>query len=510
MASERRKALGIGHVGWLTSTRAATLGVLLCGCWLEAALLFSWLPAFSLSGHQRFLIPPGEPLVWALGPGPSAINRFVGLQLQIAVPYLLALVLAQRASPRITPLLAFVGSLVMGATMLALYPVGATDLFHNILDGRLFWVYHLNPIIVPPRAIAADPLYPFLTYWQGTTTAYGPLWFLFTAPAALLTKTSVVDNIIAFKAVPWLAQLVSLVLIAGIVDRLHPGRVGAAVLCFGWNPLVLWETAGNGHNDSLMMMFALLAILCLLSDVWPLAFTFLACSVLVKYVSLVLLPVFVVWIVRRRGRRALRPLLSGLALALAVAVVIFLPFWAGRASLAPLFAQQNRFISSPAAALTGIWGEKIPATRAVTQVKTELRTAFAVLYCVALVRLRPSPASLARASVEVMFLVLVLLTWWFWPWYVIWLLALGALLPGTVQARLSVLFSLTALLTYVCFAWGFQLWGRNGTYPWAFGTALVVFTTPVLYALMRLWAPVREQPWQGESLAAEALRRDAA
>jgi len=89
------------------------------------------------------------------------------------------------------------------------------------------------------------------------------------------------------------------------------GKIGAAVLCFGWNPLVLWETAGNGHNDSLMMMFALLAILCLLSEVWPLAFTFLACSVLVKYVSLVLLPVFIVWLLRRHGRTALRPLLAG-------------------------------------------------------------------------------------------------------------------------------------------------------------------------------------------------------
>src|SRR6266571_2567709 len=128
-----------------------------------------------------------------------------------------------------------------------------------------------------------------------------------------------------------------------------PRHQAAAAVCFGWNPLVIWEIGGNGHNDIVMMFFVLLAILLLLSKRWPLAFPALACSVLVKYASAILFPILVLWVLRRYGRRALLPLAGGLAAALWMAAIIIVPLWAGSATFTELRLQQNYFISSPAA-----------------------------------------------------------------------------------------------------------------------------------------------------------------
>src|SRR5207245_9216315 len=119
----------------------------------------------------------------------------------------------------------------------------------------------------------------------------------------------------------------SVVLIALIAQRIVPRQAAAAVVCFGWNPLVLWEISANGHNDVVMMAFVLLALLLLLTKRWPLAFPALACAVLIKYISLVLLPIFVLWVLRRQGRPAVRPLALGLAAMLALIVMVYVPFW---------------------------------------------------------------------------------------------------------------------------------------------------------------------------------------
>ncbi|HTE84868.1 MAG TPA: glycosyltransferase family 39 protein, partial [Dehalococcoidia bacterium] len=345
---------------------------------------------------------------------------------------------------------------------------------------------HINPIIYPPSVASGDSLFVYMHYWADTRTAYGPLWFLATAPAYLVAGNSLTPNMVAYKALPFAFELVSLGLIALIAQRIDPRRTVAAVVCFGWNPLVLWEIAGNGHNDIVMMCFVLAALLLLLTKRWPFAFPLLACSVMVKYVSIVLLPVFAVWVVLRHGRRALVPLAAGLLGGLLVALVVTLPFWDGPRTLAPLFGQENHFIFSPASALIRQWGEDIPNTPWVLGVKHMLTFIFAALYLVALLRLSRSSAGLVLASIEVMFLLLVLMTWWFWPWYVVWGLALAALVPSTAHSRLFVLFSATVMLVYVSSVWRLSLWNFNSFFPLAIGTALMVFLPPILYAVMHL------------------------
>ncbi len=44
-------------------------------------------------------------------------------------------------------------------------------------------------------------------------------------------------------------------LIAAILRRLAPDRLLAGVVLFLWNPVVLYETIGQGHNDVAMLFW---------------------------------------------------------------------------------------------------------------------------------------------------------------------------------------------------------------------------------------------------------------
>jgi alpha-1,6-mannosyltransferase len=484
-----RRALGV--FAWARSESVAVAGLAISGLVLAAAVLIGWLGAFSLAGHPGFPAPGQDALVWLLGDGSQGIGRFTLLLAAVFVPYYAAVAISARCSGRLALAVALAGAVLLGGAMLAIFPAGAIDIFHNIMDGRVLWAHHQNPLVTVPAIDSADPLYPYLHYWQLSPSAYGPLWFLLTGPAYLAGGSSLLRSIVAYKALPFAFELASLGLIVLIVRRIDARRTAAAVVGFGWNPLVLWEIAGNGHNDIMMMSFVLLAILLLLTRFWPAAFPALAGSVLVKYVSLVLLPVFVLWVLLRYGRRAILPLANGLLAALIVALALFHPFWAGELTFAQLQVQQNQVIFSPASALIGNWGESLDHTAAVVGVERALTAVFVLGYAVALLRLRPSAAGLVRTSVEVIFLVLVLMTWWFWPWYVVWGLALAALLPGSFHLRLFALFSTTAMLIYVSSAWRLAFWNFNSPFPMSLGTALLVFLPPLLYVMMHVWERVQ-------------------
>jgi alpha-1,6-mannosyltransferase len=483
------------------SARASLFGLGIAGLLLEAVLVLGWSGAFSLSGHRGFPAPGQDPLVWLLGGGPGGLDHFVILLGAAFGPYFLALWFGERLEGAAGLLLAAAGALAFGVTALGLFPAGATDIFYNIVDARLMWLYHLNPMTVPPAAIGTDPLFDYLHYWQGTTSTYGPLWSLLTLPAVIAGGSSLTRNIIAFKALPFAFELASLILIVLIVRRIDARRTVAAAVFFGWNPLVLWEFAGNGHNDIVMMTFVLLALLLALTHYWPFALPALAASVLVKYISLVLLPPLVLWLLYRHGRAAVRPLLAGLGVSLVLGVILFAPFWAGPRTLASLSNKENQVFLSPASALMGAWGEDVPRTAEVVRVERGLEAAFVLFYLVALTRIRRDPATLFRAGAGIMAALIFLLAWWFWPWYLVWGLVLAALVPASRQARMFILFSATSMLVYCSSAWRLTLWNFDSDFPMALGTALLAFAPPLLYVAIELTRGPADRPLPADSRA---------
>ena len=95
--------------------------------------------------------------------------------------------------------------------------------------------------------------------------------------------------------------------------------------------------------------------------------------------------------------------------------------------------------------------------------------------------------ALVRTGFWVVFLTLVLATRWFGPWYLLFLMPLGAALAGTRPALVAVVFCAAAMLMYVPYFW--LLHGdRLLLQAASAGTASL---PPVLLALALVLAPRR-------------------
>lgn len=97
--------------------------------------------------------------------------------------------------------------------------------------------------------------------------------------------------------------------IGAILERIDKENKSIGMAMFALNPLVLIESLVNGHNDIVMMAFALMAFFFFIKKNRVVSFFFLASSIATKLVTAMLFPLYVLqW---RRGV-ALLLMMSGL------------------------------------------------------------------------------------------------------------------------------------------------------------------------------------------------------
>src|SRR4029077_3888067 len=75
------------------------------------------------------------------------------------------------------------------------------------------------------------------------------------------------------------------------------------VVLFAWSPLLIFEAIGNGHNDIVMMACVLAAFCLMLRGRAQLAFALLVLGALIKYVSAVFVPLWLVYELHQRARK---------------------------------------------------------------------------------------------------------------------------------------------------------------------------------------------------------------
>jgi hypothetical protein len=86
-------------------------------------------------------------------------------------------------------------------------------------------------------------------------SAYGPLWYLASGIPTALAGDGLISNLVAQKSLVAAFFLGTVLLVAAAARVVAPDRAVFAAVLVGWCPLLLWESAGNGHNDSLMALF---------------------------------------------------------------------------------------------------------------------------------------------------------------------------------------------------------------------------------------------------------------
>src|SRR5207237_9759114 len=108
-------------------------------------------------------------------------------------------------------------------------------------------------------------------------------------------QTGLMDQVFAYKLFMNGVQIVNLALVWWLLGRImaiRPRARLAAFVMFAWNPLMLFDTAGNAHNDALMVTLLLLGVVPLVarprepSNVnWLVGTLCIGLSALIKYTT---------------------------------------------------------------------------------------------------------------------------------------------------------------------------------------------------------------------------------
>jgi hypothetical protein len=386
-----------------------------------------------------------------------------------------------------------------GLCLLSFPRLISKDMLSYLVYGRAFGTYGLNPYLTTPNNVQFDFNFLLLD-WHGAATVYGPVWTLLcTVLYKVITPIAtghIWGYIVSFRALGLAFHLGNAALIWCILGRLRPRDQVAGTIFYAWNPLALIEFASNGHNDAALVFFLLAAVAAHVAEPrrpW-LVMLFLTLSVLVKFITLLIIPAYLLLLWRtatvgpeyRVSRARVLAWLKVGVVATGVCLILWAPF--AETLRHPLFLTDsaaasrygNSFLQLVYLGARALLRLIPPATRsdelASEGVKLIGRLAFAGCWLVWTWRARDT-ASWLRGVFWILFAYLVLATPWFWPWYATWLVALGAIVGGRRPTTTALVFSSAVLVFYVM--WGNELPVDPRTlYPihnaFAFGVPLLI------------------------------------
>ena len=366
-----------------------------------------------------------------------------------------AVIVCLRRGPAIGAAKALTIVAVAGTIAAVLFPPSLSSDIYSYAAYAQLPARHLNPYFHSPQALidAGDPIARFLPKsildparrriaWD-IPTVYGSVWTVLSIAAARIGGAfSLWGAVLSMKLIEAGALIVA-AFSAGRIARLrHPDQAGVAVLIVGLNPLALIEGVGSGHNDLLMIAFALLAAAWLQERKPALGGLALGVSIGVKFVTLGLLPWLLIDLWRASAKEdRLRVTATAGAAALLPSVLCYLPFWHGLATLGAL-ASRNGVIDAARGASAH------PHHLALLSVLHEHQTIL-ILYAaltaaLAATRIRGAWV-LAWAIFSGAFIYYSLGIWF--PWYMLWpwLVLLASGFRTTAQGALSFMAGTLAL-----------------------------------------------------------------
>jgi alpha-1,6-mannosyltransferase len=340
--------------------------------------------------------------------------------------------------------LIFNWSLAFAAVCLLAFPVFTQDMWLSAVWGRMISA-GINPYyqLFTPDTVPGLPLDHF-----PMVMSYGPLWGVISAIVMLVAGGSVLAAGILFKAVLAAAWIGSLALIEQIT-RSRPARERClAIAMFGWAPASVSQSLAEGHNDIVLIAFALLWMLLLLRAHWaaPVA---LVASALCKYVTAPLLLIDAIAALRRER--------AGWTQFLARQVA---PGLLGLGTLAlfyrsPAFFDGIRVVSEwhflrPSDALMAI-EQATGLPLLLLRIAVAAFFALHAAYWLAVSFWSPTMTSLQKAVIAIMAAVLFSAVSHVWPWYAIWALAPAAVVPGWWLSRF--VFGVSLIMPFSLAAW---------------------------------------------------------
>jgi len=377
-------------------------------------------------------------------------------------------------------------------------PLFSRDLYSYVAQGQLAR-HGLNPYVAAPSALGpGDLLSSIASVWRNTASPYGPLFVSVSHLGASMGGTSLVSQILVFRAVE-LAGLVLLLWSLPVLARRLGNDPGLALWLAVLSPLALFSFVSSGHNDALMIGLLLAGITLGTGGQlrWGVAICALAATIKLPAVAGI---VFLVADACSRLDRVQRWRTVAESVAISVLVVVGITVgaglgWTWLGPTALHVPTELRVLITPLVSIgTFVHGVlhavglpvTLSATVTVVQGIGAVAAVSGILWLVFHTRDREAVRLCGLALI-----LFVVLSPTLWPWYLMWGVAV---LAATSAQRSRALAALTGL--------GMLLVGAGGT-PMLNGGAYWV-TGPLLLATLGwfLWSGRATRTLRGPSYAA--------
>ena len=210
------------------------------------------------------------------------------------------------------------------------------DFYRFIWDGRMI-LEGFNPYLSLPETyiqqginpIAEAPeLYAGMGEMNGSHyTNYPPLNQLCFLIAALFSRENIFGSAIVLRLIIILADIGILYFGKKLLEKLQLPIKN--IFWYILNPFIIIEMTGNLHFEPVMLFFLIWGLYKLQQQKWILAAILIACSVSVKLIPLLFLPLFYQWFIKKENSFfiGLKKLILFYTVTLVTIILLFTPFY---------------------------------------------------------------------------------------------------------------------------------------------------------------------------------------
>lgn len=184
--------------------------------------------------------------------------------------------------------------IVVSLFLIFAYPAFSHDIFNYMFDARIVTKYHLSPYYFKALDFPVDPWTRFM-HWTHRYFPYGIGWLAVTLVPSFIGMGKFVPTLLLFKLMFVVFHILNCFMIYKISQKLNSKSAIFATAFYAFNPLIIFEGLVSPHNEILMLSFLLFFIYFLLTKNLIKAVLALFISISIKFMTVIFLPLAVIW-----------------------------------------------------------------------------------------------------------------------------------------------------------------------------------------------------------------------